>query len=460
MFPIRLLGALALLVSLTTVRAQLVVSHDGSGQFNGTDEKPILAALAQAKAAGGGEIIIQPGTYVLTGGLLLKDVRQITLRGLPGAVLKLPPLQQAEAAAEVAPGETAIPVSKQSGITEGMQIRIMAEGAVDSFSQKRKPTFFVKVAKVESDRLLLAAPLEFPIPKGTAIMNENAPNLIEIRGKSEAITIEGLTLDGGRTAKDPSISAHAQLCGVLASGPYNYTEGPTGPRVRGITIRDCTIRNCFGRGVALYAAEQVRVEHCRIEDTVDEAVDLDHFAVSCRVVENDIARCGVGVELNDATDCWVARNRFEACNVGINLWRWCRMPELNRRNQILDNLFVGIKANGIQLGADTSFNFVRGNIIEESGRNGISAQASATSIVENLIIRPAQHGVTIGGDRNEIRENRVVDAGLGDRGKFDGIYVGGSGNRVLDNRVEAEAEKSAMRQPVGNGGKDNVVREP
>src|SRR4029079_14588501 len=128
--------------------------------------------------------------------------------------------------------------------------------------------------------------------------------------------------------------------GIFAAGPYNYTDGPTGKPVRGVTIRDCTIRNCFGRGVAFYSVSDALVAHCRIEDTVDEAIDLDHFTVNCRVLDNEVARCRVGVELNDANECWVARNRFEACQTGVIIWRWCKMEDLNVRNHVLDNLFL------------------------------------------------------------------------------------------------------------------------
>jgi hypothetical protein len=418
--------------------AQLTVAQDGSGDFNGADEKPILAALAKARAAGGGEIVIKPGIYQLTRSIEMKDAKKITVRGQPGAVLKLPPLQHAETSADAAVGESVLPVRVQQGMAPGVRLRIMAPAGIDSFSGKQKPSFFITLAKTEPGRLVLAQPLEFPVPAGTKIINEDAPNLFELRGACENIAIESLALDGGRTPADPPVSGHAQLCGIFAGGSYNYTKGLTGPPMRHLVVRDCVIRNCFGRGIAFYAVHDALVTGCTIEDTVDEAIDLDHFVVGCQVLDNKAARCHVGVELNDANDSLVARNRFEACDIGINLWRWCKMDDLNTRNQIVENEFVGTKGNGIQLAANTAANIVRGNMVRDSGRNGI----------------------VIGGDENEVTGNRVFDAGSAGAGKFDGIYVGGAKNRVLDNVVGTERRPSTMRKSLTDGGRDNTVREP
>lgn len=170
---------------------------------------------------------------------------------------------------------------------------------------------------------------------------------------------------------DPAVAGHAQLCAVFAQGPYDYVKGPTGPPLLRVVVRDCTIRNCFGRGVAFYGVTNGVVERCTIEDTLDEAVDLDHFAVGCIVQHNAVTRCCVGVEMNDASECAVLRNRFEACGIGINLWRWCKQPDLNTRNVILENVFLGTKGNALQLAAGTAMNIVSRNQIRGSGGKAI-----------------------------------------------------------------------------------------
>ena len=57
----------------------------------------------------------------------------------------------------------------------------------------------------------------------------------------------------------------------------------------------------------------------------------------------------VGVELNDANDCLVQNNDFRECVTGLNLWRWCKQEDLNKRNAIRGNLFQDTEQNAIQL---------------------------------------------------------------------------------------------------------------
>ena len=80
----------------------------------------------------------------------------------------------------------------------------------------------------------------------------------------------------------------------------------------------------------------------------------------------------MGVELNDASECAVLRNRFEACRIGINLWRWCQQPGLNTRNVILENAFIGTTGNALQLAAGTATNIVSRNRIRGSGGKAIA----------------------------------------------------------------------------------------
>ena len=43
--------------------------------------------------------------------------------------------------------------------------------------------------------------------------------------------------------------------------------------------------------MALYSVTDSTMERCTIEDTVDEAIDFDHFTVRCRAEGNVILRC-------------------------------------------------------------------------------------------------------------------------------------------------------------------------
>ncbi|MFH1923867.1 MAG: hypothetical protein ABIP48_28750, partial [Planctomycetota bacterium] len=57
----------------------IVVSQDGSGDFSGTDEEPIRAAITKARQTGGATIQIGPGHYLIRRGLKLSS--GITIKG-------------------------------------------------------------------------------------------------------------------------------------------------------------------------------------------------------------------------------------------------------------------------------------------------------------------------------------------------------------------------------------------
>jgi parallel beta helix pectate lyase-like protein len=350
-------------------------------------EAEIQRYIDEAIKAGGGEVVIPPGVHLIEHGLMVKDAKKLRIIGLDAetTVLQLPPVAYAVAAGITAAGATTIPVKARRGFKPGMRLKIEAAGEPDSFTKKPRPYHLAIVKAVAKDAIHLEAALKFPVPDGTMIRHEDAPNLIEVRGTSEEVRIEKLTLDGGRMADDPPIRGHAQLCAVFASGKYSYEKGPTGPKVKKLSISRCFIQNCHGRGVALYSVEGAEIEDCTIRDTSDEAIDFDHFTVKSIATHNHIARCHVGVELNDANDCLVAGNEFLDCGTGINLWRWCKHPGLNEGNRIVQNLFVRMRGNAVQIATGTKGNTVAQNEITASGKNGIIISGEGQIVKANKI---------------------------------------------------------------------------
>ena len=342
----------------------------------------------EAIAAGKGEVIIPPGTWVLEKGLFLKDARNITIAGLDReeCILKLPPVAYAECVKDSAAGGTEIPVSRQQNIKPGMQLRILAPGAVDAFTKKPTNYHLAVVKSVEKDKLVLVAPLKYAVPAKTPIRHADAANIFEIRGASENVTIRNLTLDGGRIAGDPVIHGHAELTGVHVAGPYTYEAGPTGPRIKGITIDNCIIQNCFGRGVSFYSVEKSSITRCAFMDISDEAINFDHFSENCVAKHNHITRARIAFELNDAIACTVEANEVRDCGIGLNLWRWCKQENgINERNRIVNNAFFAITGNGIQFGKGTKDNEVKGNEIVKAEKNGISLNGTTQKIEANQI---------------------------------------------------------------------------
>lgn len=373
---------------------------------NALTEAEIQKFIDDAIKAGGGEVVIPPGVHVIERGLMVKDAKKLRIIGLDAeeSVLKLPPVAYATASGVTEAGATRITVKAQQAIKPGMRLKIEADGELDSFTKKPKPYHLAMVKTVEKDAIQLDAPLKFPVPDGTMIRHEDAPNLIEVRGTSEDVYIEKLTLDGGRIDGDPPIRGHAQLCGIFAAGPYTYEKGPTGPPVKKLRISRCFIQNCHGRGIAFYSVEGAEIDGCTIRDTSDEAIDFDHFAVKCIATHNHIARSLIGVEMNDATACLVAGNDFRECGTGINLWRWCKQPGLNEGNIIAQNVFDATKGNGMQIATGTRGNTIVQNEITDSGKNGIILSGEAQVIKANRITGSGMKAIIVQEGKHEIVE--------------------------------------------------------
>jgi hypothetical protein len=181
------------------------------------------------------------------------------------------------------------------------------------------------------------------------------------------------------------VRGHAQLCGIFATGAYTYEKGPSGPKPKGVVVRDSILQNFFGRAVAFYSVESSTIERCSIRDINDEAVDFDHFATNCIARGNRLIRCRVAFELNDASQCLVEGNEASDCELGVSLWRWCKTPGLNEGNIIRNNLFKNITGNGFQIGTGTAKNRFEANEIDHTGRNGISLSGEGQVLLGNLI---------------------------------------------------------------------------
>lgn len=369
-------------------------------------EAELQRFINEAIKAGGGEVVIPPGVHLIERGLIVKDAKKLRIVGLDAenTVLQLPPVAYALAAGTTAAGATTIPVKTQRGFKPGMRLKIEADGELDSFTKKPKPYHLAIVKTVEKETIQIESALKFPVPDGTMIRHEDAPNIIEIRGASEDVRIEKLTLDGGRVDGDPPIRGHTQLCAIFASGAYSYEKGPTGPKVKKLGISRCFIQNCHGRGIALYSVESAEIDDCTIRDTSDEAIDFDHFTVKSIATHNHIARCLLGVELNDATDCLVAGNEFLECSTGINLWRWCKLPGLNEGNLIVQNVFERTRGNAVQIATGTKVNTVAQNEINASGKNGIIISGEAQIVKANKITGSGMKDIVIQEGKHDVSE--------------------------------------------------------
>lgn len=361
------------------------------------DAPPIQQWIDEAIKAGGGVVTVPPGVHVLPKGLVIRDAKKLALRGMDKeeCVLKLPPLVYARTTAATAVGGKELPVTAARGWKAGMRAHIECDGEVDGFTKKPRPYVLAVVAEVKPNRLVLKEPLRFPVPSDVGVRHEDAPNLIEVRGACEGLEIASLTLDGGRVEGDPEVRGHAQLCAVFAAGAYTYEKGPTGPKVKGLEVRDCILQNLFGRGVAFYSVEDCAVQRCSFRDGHDEAVDFDHFSTGCVARGNRVTRWRVAFEINDASRCVVEGNEVQDCGLGLNLWRWCKQDGLNEGNVVRNNLFQRIAGNAIQLGKGIGKNAFEANEVVEAGKNGFSLAGAGQILEGNQIMGSKMQPIAI-----------------------------------------------------------------
>lgn len=358
-FPLIL--TLFISVAISASAREIRVAQQAPADFVGHEEKAIQAAVKQAVAEGGGTVLIGPGEYLVRQPITLTGARRVTLRGEPGAVLKFAPLAYGELASDAAAGAVILPLRRSQGFRSGQDLRIMAPGGIHPFTGKPTLHFNARTASVEGQTVTFEKPLAFPVPAGTAVVWDKEPNMIEVRGMAEEIAIESLTLNGAGGPETPQVATHHVRCGVWVEGKYDYEKGPVGPKPRQVTVRDCRVVGFHGRGIAFYSVEEGVVERSRIEQTLEEAIDFDHFSVRCVARENDLSGCRIGVEINDANDCLVERNRI--VGPGVRIWRWCKLPELNLRNRITENRFEPNGAMAIEFREGTAENVATANVV-------------------------------------------------------------------------------------------------
>ena len=356
----------------------IVVVQAGKGDFTGTDERPIVAAIAKARKAGGGTIQVGPGEYLVRRGIRLAD--GITIRGTPQTVLRLASPRIVQSPAKQ--GQDFIVVDDAAELAADTCIEIFPPVGMETFPVGGAAKYSVEIREIEQGKLILSQQLPHPIPAKSRVGYRS--NLFFVGGSTRNVRLQDLTLDGGRNRQIP-MPGHCDRCALLAHGVWSYEDGPTAPPIEGVELLNCRIRNCYGRAVAMYSVVRGKVQDCLIEDIDDEAIDLDHFCRHCEVSHNTVRRCQSGVTINDGSYCLVRGNHLEHCGVGVTVWWWhgCPQEDLNVENLIENNVIVSPARTGISLGKKCLRNRVTGNTVE----GGITVAEPESNVVEGNTLR-------------------------------------------------------------------------
>ena len=339
---------LSLILGLAPVGAAQIVLN---GNTNDPLDESVLAAALEKIQADGGEVVLDGGEWIIR-----KEIRlpsNLLLRGTNNAVLRLPSPRLLASAAPV--GADKLTLNGTSEFRVGGELAVLPPGE----SKERLTT--IRIAGLDGRMVKLAKPLDTEIPAGSRI---GYSHRMFLGYAVTNVSLRHLVIDGGRDADIPMPGHHLRSA-IWISAPYNYEQGPTGPPAANITVSDCTITNCYGRAVAFYHTVDSQVTDCRIGGLKDEGIDFDHFAFRCRAIGNTIDGATVGVELNDASDCRVLRNRIRNTHIGVRIWWYDKFDPagLNTRNLIEGNHITSASRAAIYLGRNCRGNRIRRNTV-------------------------------------------------------------------------------------------------
>lgn len=316
--------------------ARVVVAQDGSGDVQGTDHRALIEAIERL-GPDGGTVLVRPGRYWSRHTVFLPS--GVRLEGESGAVLATPSPKRV--AADAASGATRLELSDTVGLAPNTALQLLPPEDLATFDGLSEMIPFVLVTAVDATGVDLDRPLPFDVPAKSRF---GYPFKMIWAGETENVEVVGLTFDGGKDDSIP-MPGHHQRTAVWIDSIYSKREGPMEghPPNADASVRGCTFRNLYGRGVACYNAVRCEVLACRFAHVADEAIDFDHYCFDCRAVGNEIEDALWGVALNDASRCLVADNHLWGCDVGITIWWLPAVPPegLNEENEVRGNFVYG-----------------------------------------------------------------------------------------------------------------------
>lgn len=164
------------------------------------------------------------------------------------------------------------------------------------------------------------------------------PAVLEIRGNCESVEVAGLTLQGG---------------GIRVMGGKD------------IQVRDSLLENSGGPGVELLGTADSAVQRCSFRDGSGPALRVASSAQKIELRGNQIARCAVGIELDQVTACAVIGNEIRGGATAVRVVAGKTAP----KHRLIDNGFYAIQGEPLLLQPATTE-------LEQSGNETLPAAGS------------------------------------------------------------------------------------
>jgi hypothetical protein len=158
------------------------------------------------------------------------------------------------------------------------------------------------------------------------------PAVLEIRGNCETVEVAGLTLQGG---------------GIRVTGGKD------------IQVRDSLLENSGGPGVEFLGTANSGVHRCSFRDGSGTALRVASAAQQIELRGNQIARCSVGIELDQAMACVVIGNEIREGSTAVRVMAGKTAP----KHRLIDNGFYAIQGESLWLQPATTELEQSGNAI-------------------------------------------------------------------------------------------------
>ena len=324
--------------------------RDGEGDFSGTSERVLQAAVDSAARNGGGTVRLLPGTWKLRNSVFLPSGVRLVGSGAD-SVLTRPESVTTTLAADSDWYDQEITLSDSAGFQVGDGVLLKAVNPHNGAATVIKRTLTAR----SGNRFRLNNGLRENLwLSGKPTCSTLYPLLTS--EYTADVVIENLTLDGNRSQTEHLDGNYGGCIFLQDCNRY--------------LIRGVTTRNNHGDGISFQICHDVRVENGHSNDTADLGVHPG--SGSQRPV--------------------IVNNRLERNSQGL-FWCWGVKYGLAEGNQIADN-----RLYGVSIGHNDTDNVMRKNVIRNSGQFGV-------------LFRNEDRGLDFWPNRNLLESNVIENSG-------------------------------------------------
>lgn len=329
----------------------------------------------------GGVIYFSSGDYYIDSEIQIFDISNLQIKGYQ-ATLKFPdgPVAHVALTLEAREGDFELFVEDTGFFEVGKEYQIYAS------NKKGDRLLEFVVTKIKDNSIVIGTPVKYmahvsQIPAGSLVYK--TLNFIKLKD-SDNIGISGLVLDGQNFGE---IRGHTMYCGIFFQNVYstykdlseNNIDAIKSDLTKNFTVNNMVFKNLIGRALAIYAVKNVMIKDNYAENIAVEAFELDHFS-SGSIINNQIKKAQVGIQLDDAYDSMVSDNFIENTDIAINIYGHFDDSWLNTGHQINDNHIVNSRSAAVVLNQNAKNNFISNNQIQTN-----YGKIYKGNIMENII---------------------------------------------------------------------------